>query len=45
MAGFENLKEFLKEAWEALKDIITEPMALLLLLSGAFLLILLYLLI
>jgi hypothetical protein len=42
MAGFENLKGVLKEVWEALKDIITEPVVLLLLLSGVFLLIMLY---
>jgi len=42
MAGGETIKELLKEVWEAWKDIITEPMALLLLLSGLFLLILLY---
>jgi len=35
-------EKLLKEVWEALKDIITEPVVLLLLLSGVFFLILLY---
>jgi hypothetical protein len=43
MAGFKNLKELLKELKEAVKDIITEPVVLVLLLSGLFMLIFVYL--
>jgi hypothetical protein len=41
MCWVNDLKELLKEAWEALKEIPTEPVVLLLLLSGVFLLIML----
>jgi hypothetical protein len=42
MAKFETLKALLKEVWEALKDILTGPVILLLLLLGVVFLILLY---
>jgi len=45
MAGLENLKELLKELKETVRDVITEPVVLLLLLSGLVLLILLYFLV
>jgi hypothetical protein len=42
MRWVNDLKELLKEVWEALKEILTEPAVLLLLLSGVVFLILLY---
>jgi hypothetical protein len=44
MAGFGNLRELLREIKEALREIITEPVMLVMLLSGLFALILLHLL-
>jgi len=39
MAGFRNLREFVMELKKAVKEIITEPVVLVILLSGLFFLI------